>query len=88
MKTIWKFQVPIKDGIIKILMPKNAEIVHVESQDNQPCLWVLVDSENLQEIRQFRVYGTGHALIFGDTYVGTVAIQTCFRLVWHIFEIK
>ncbi len=95
MKTVWKFPIPTQDGIIDILMPKNAEILHVADQYGQICLWALVDSDAEKVIRKFRIYGTGHPLVVNahtgyntyDTYVGT-AMQLDGKLLWHIFEVK
>jgi len=95
MRTIWKYILNLKDDIIDIIMPKNAEILYVGNQDNYPCLWVLVETELEKENRKFRIYGTGHPILPNvntpyntyDIYVGTV-ITWNGKLVWHIFEVK
>ena len=96
MRIIWKYPIDVQDGIIEVLMPKDAEVIHVGTQYDIVCLWVIVDTERHgDETKRFRIHGTGHPLanntgtpysIF-DTYLGTV--QTCNgKFVWHIFEVK
>ena len=95
MRTVWKYALPVQDEIIEVEMPKGAEILHVDTQREQVCLWALVESEQEKEIRRFRIHGTGHPLANNagtgyntyDTYVGT-SIHLDGMLVWHVFEVK
>jgi len=86
MKTIWKYELPIKDNFI-IEIPVDAEILSIQTQENTPCLWALVESDNLRSIRKFKMYGTGHPI--SDTikqkYIGTFQVK--FRFVFHVFEL-
>ena len=88
MKTIWKF--PLKDGDVqRIEMPKGAQILTVQRQYEQPCVWAIVDVDDgsLTEMRVFEVHGTGNPLPdekgVERAYVGTFQ-QPPF--VWHLFE--
>lgn len=89
MKRVYKYQVFITDPVI--LMPKDAEILHVGSQRGNIFVWALVDpSWPPIAPRHFVIYSTGLDIYEPDeslTYLGT-----CFQhgdaLVLHIFERK
>lgn len=95
MKTVWKYILPVQDEVIELEMPQEAKILHVGTQQEQVCLWALVESEQEKEIRRFRIHGTGHPLANNagtgyntfDTYVGTTMMLDG-RLVWHVFELS
>jgi len=86
--TIWKFPLMVIDNQI-IRMPKGAEILTVQTQNEEPCLWALVDVEAELEARFIDIFGTGHPVfLFKRTnkkYIGT--FQTG-QLVFHVFEAK
>ena len=95
MRTIQKYEVEV--GCSSVQMPQGAKIKHVAGQGVKICLWAIVDTDRLDELRHFTVYGTGSGLPDGcDTnprfdsveerseyYVGTAHVD---RLVWHVFE--
>ena len=86
-KQIWKFE--LYPNVTVIDMPKGAEILTVQTQDEIPFIWVLVNPENLEEKRQFEIYGTGHD-IYCDMGIERKYINT-FQLsggslVFHLFE--
>lgn len=81
MKTIWKFTATeIVD------MPEGAEILTVQMQGEDICLWAKVDpTTGSWTKRRFLCLGTGHEIPDENLkYIGT--IQTVDRFVWHIFE--
>lgn len=85
-QSIWKFPIAIL-YYQEIEFPKGAQILSVQEQYGEVCLWAKVDKEAQVEMREIIVLGTGH-LIPGDTndhYIGTVQ-QAGGRLVWHVFE--
>lgn len=85
MQTIWKFNLVVTDRQ-RIEMPAGSQILCVQTQDNQPRLWALVDlSEgNLTQMRMIEIHGTGNPIPEGRRrYVGTFQ-QGMF--VWHVFE--
>ncbi len=89
MKTIYKYSLPI-NGVQTILMPKGADILHVDHQDidssANACIWALVDTDATPVPRHFKVFGTGHEFDL-DTdwqYLNTYQIG---GFVWHVFEI-
>lgn len=58
-KTIWKFPLKTIDQQF-IEMPVGAEILSIQSQNNYPCLWALVDRNAKRENISIEIYGTGH----------------------------
>lgn len=84
MKTIWKFTFEIA-GSIGIKMPTGAEVLHIECQGDEPCLWALVDPQHPKESRRFRIVGTGHDI---KSMVGLTFVRTFQQppFVWHVFE--
>lgn len=72
MRTIWKYQIPIKD-YFELELPQGAEILTVQMQYGEPQLWALVDPNAQLEFRLFRLSGTGHPIINCHLgYIGTI----------------
>jgi hypothetical protein len=91
MKTLRIFKYPIErpeQGLF-IRMPKGAVILTVQTQNETPCIWALVDESAEHEMREFRMYGTGHEIkedIEKLQYVGTFQLRGG-SLVFHLFEL-
>jgi len=90
MLSIFKYPVLIQDHFT-LELPKDAEILTVQTQRGTPQLWAMVDSETEKEKRYFRLTGTGHPL--GDDYLRIINYIGTFQmgngtLVFHLFEIK
>lgn len=102
MRTIYKYPLEIKDEqTIRIPYTKHVlddslllgikkQILKLDIQNDKPCLWVMVDSE--EEMRDVKVtmYGTGHECSeFIDDYVGSVQFHPITNinpnLVFHVF---
>lgn len=95
MKTIYKYK--ITAGLNVIDMPYNAKILSVQTQDNDPHIWALVDTEHPNEARSFFPIGTGwdnekelkkqnlHLKL--HKYIGTFQLPN-FGFVFHLFEVK
>jgi hypothetical protein len=83
MRTIWKFPFEIADDI-PLELPVGAEVVHVDTQGGQPCIWALVDPEAPKEKQHFRIHGTGHPI--DDPEFQYVASFQQSRFVWHLFR--
>lgn len=92
MKTIWKYQLfEVDEQIIRI--PIRGEILSVQCQGEQICLWVMVRPDEPMTNRTIEVLGTGNPIPETDkpfsrqpirAFIGTVQMPT--GLVWHIFE--
>lgn len=86
-KTIWKFTItPTK---LTVKMPKGAELLSVQTQNNMACIWALVYPENKPEERFFEVFGTGHDVPcdmgIDRKFIGTFQLDAG-SLVFHLFE--
>lgn len=89
-KTVLKY---ILQPTTTIKMPAGAKILKIEAQDNEPCLWVLVNPEAPKVKRHFSFYGTGTPIpdIEMD-YLGsfqTLQGREYQQKVWvsHVFEV-
>lgn len=85
MKRIYKYVFGVQDELITA-MPKGAIIRHVGTQCGNIVIWAEVDTKVVTELKEFRVYGTGHPIDPNfDTafFIGTVMIGA---YVWHIYE--
>lgn len=86
---IYKYQLEVKD-YFSIVMPKGASILTVQVQQGIPCIWAIVDPEQiLMETRNFRIFGTGHPILVSakNSYIGTFQLQNG-GFVGHLFEMN
>ena len=87
MRTIHKF--PVDAGTNTVIMPRNADILCVQTQRGVPFIWAVVDDYKVTERRQLHVVGTGHEMPPGvgrSEYIGTWQEADVF--VWHLFAEK
>lgn len=69
-------------------MPKGADILTVQAQDQTPCLWAMVNPENESDLRIIEIFGTGdpiHETGKRRRYIGTFQIKGG-ESVFHVFE--
>lgn len=90
MNVIWKYVIPSEPECI-ILMPKDAEILTVQPQGHEICMWVLVDPSNEKTSRHFAIYGTGHEVdrqvnMYKEHDLRYIATFQVPPYVFHIFE--
>lgn len=85
LKQIWKYEISPYNPEIQI--PKGAEILTVQVQNDKPNIWCLVDPVALKETRKFIVVGTGHNFPHDENiiYRGTFQLEEG-SLVFHVFE--
>lgn len=85
MQKIFKYPLEVTDEQ-RIEMPMGAEILCVQVQGGQPCIWAKVIPDGAPVKRLFAVYGTGHPMNTkqADQYVGTFQLQGGM-LVFHVF---
>lgn len=88
-QTIYKY--PISPTLnVTIDLPVGAEILTVQTIDNSPYIWALVDPNAEIETRFFEVFATGEEILsdMGTTrrYIGTFQIQYAITLMFHLFE--
>ena len=84
MKEVWKYKI---EPNIKIDMPKDSEILCVQTQFKKPCIWVMVNpNEKIMETREIEVFGTGHKMSDNNRkYIGTFQVNDGM-FVFHVFE--
>ncbi len=86
-KQIWKFAINTNSFTIK--MPKGSEILTMQTQNETPCIWALVNPENVKELRHFEIYATGQDIHYDmaneHKYINTFQSNSG-SLVFHLFE--
>lgn len=66
-------------------MPRGAEILTIDMQNNTPTIWAIVDPEMPVETKVLGIYRTGHPGDVPDISRHLATIQQD-DFVWHIFE--
>jgi hypothetical protein len=89
MKTVFKYPLELKE-VQEIEMPKKAEILCIQTQNNKPCIWALVEPNGIEETRIFEIHGTADEIKeLGypkwRCYIGTFQLNGG-TLVFHCFE--
>lgn len=90
MKKVYKYNITDMNDYFDLNLPKGAKILTVQVQRNSICIWALVDINNEQEKRRFRLAGTGHPIEESTDrliYIGSFQMMQG-TLVFHLFEIK
>lgn len=87
MNVIYKYNLPIQDGVITVKLPKNSHICDINNQGNDICIWAALEDGAELEERHFRIYGTGHKIEHMEKLRFYRTLHMPNGLVWHIFEI-
>jgi len=82
MKTVYKYTLHSKDCTLQL--PKGAEILTVQLQNEIPTLWALVNPMTVTEERHICIVGTGWDVEDNMKYI-TTYMDGYF--VWHVFEL-
>jgi hypothetical protein len=86
-KSIWKFVLETTDTQ-QIEMPEGAEILTIQTQNEHPCIWALVDPAAPKRKVTFEILGTGHIIYDKERkYIGTYQLDNG-SLVFHCFLIN
>jgi hypothetical protein len=85
MKTVWKYQLEVKDRQ-SIAIPSDYKFLSVQTQDDIPCVWVLVDPASHLLTVDIITHGTGHPCpdLEGTEYIGTYQLGSFVGHVWGI----
>jgi hypothetical protein len=84
-KTIWKYPLSVTERQ-RIQMPQGAEILTIQTQAEQPCIWVIVDPEQPKEIRYLETFETGQEITDAPRkYLGSYQLKEG-KFVFHVFE--
>lgn len=83
---IWKYPFEVQGRFI-LTMPKGAEILSVQTQNETPCIWALVDILAEQVERDFTIIGTGHPVevLPKMKFIGTFQLDSG-AFAGHLFE--
>lgn len=87
---IFKYPFEVSDYFY-IEMPQGASVLTVQTQHEKPCVWAIVDENQLVlENHRFCVFGTGHLMNIDTVehhYVGTFQLLGG-AFVGHLFELE
>lgn len=87
MGVIYKYKIETTDSQV-IAIPKSGQILTVQIQMGEPCIWVYIDNtdEMAHEPRTIEVFGTGNPIPDGARrYIGTYQLYRG-ELIFHVFE--
>lgn len=92
MRRIWKFSIPVADGVQSIAVPHGCKVLQVGAQSFSPdvIVWAAVswpeDVVDQPEVTSVMVtiVPTGGDIPDGFDYLGT-AMQLEGQLVWHLY---
>ncbi len=86
IRNIFKYKIQIEESFT-VDLPKNAEIISLQSQYYTPCIWALVNKDAELEKRRFVTIGTGQAVDnTGMKYIGTYQLNKG-TFIGHVFEL-
>ena len=86
VKTIHKYSLDTThEDKIAVMMPRVAKIVMVGSQNGQPFLWAIVDTESPLFARHYRLIATGQPIPGGYDHVASFT-RNNGESTWHLFE--
>lgn len=84
MKTIWKYK--IEQFFSVIWMPKDAEVISLQIQNDVPYLWAVVETNNPSVQRVFKTFYTGEPIVDFDGLKSFIGTYQSNGLVFHVFE--
>lgn len=87
---IWKFQIGELADVVEIDMPKGAQILTIQMQHGNPCIWAVVDPLEKSVRRGIAIHGTGHNIntakkYIAEGYIGTFQLDNG-SLIFHAFD--
>ena len=89
MKKIYKYPLEMTDTQF-VYLSLGAEILTVQMQGNQLCLWAMVNTlpDAIKKNRRIEIVGTGNSVPIGDLkYISTFQMfQDWGTLTYHVFE--
>ncbi len=89
MLRVYKYELPLND-YFELELQRGAEILKVETQFDNPQIWVLLDpDEPIMETRKFRFAGTGHPIVEELEkldFISTFQMRDG-NLIFHVFEV-
>lgn len=83
MRTVYKY--PVTGPRKTLTVPEGAVLRHVAVQDDIPCLWLEVETDNPTKQVTVSGYPTGYHLPEGLYFLGTVLMHRG-DLVFHLYS--
>jgi hypothetical protein len=70
----------------ELMLPKNSDILAVQYQNENLCLWYKFDDcyKNMSVIRKIYIFGTGN--LIPDKILKHIGTVQDGQFVWHVFE--
>ena len=86
MKVIHKYHLSAV-GYQSIAMPKGAKVLSAQVQNGEIFVWAEVDTDEDNELRDFKLIGTGHEIISSNLrFIDTVQLSSG-QLILHVHEV-
>lgn len=84
---IWKFPIPFNiPNPIPMSMPRDAQILHADVQNDEPMVWAMVDTKAPSVTHHVSMFGTGHNIRFDPgRHVGSFLVEGG-TYVFHVFD--
>jgi hypothetical protein len=84
-KTVWKYPLEATDDQY-ISAPDGAQVLSVQIQHGQPCLWMLVDPDKATRTYHVKTFGTGHPINFNNGFIFAGTYQLAGgNFIGHVF---
>lgn len=84
---IWKWKLQVEDSQV-VMMPGGAQILDVQMQAGQCCIWALCNPDAEETKRWIAMYAMGHQVPDNSgEYISTFQMSDG-QLVFHAFEIQ
>jgi len=85
MRTIYKYPLT-RQSLQSIRMPRGAQILTVQAQENEACLWAEVETDFPAEERWIETFGTGKPMSeLPRRYLGSAQLDGG-SVVAHVYE--
>ena len=90
MQVVYKYIVGTPNTnqvLFQMTLPVGAQVLTVQNQGANTCMWVLQDLKGNQfQERRFVIVGTGQPVAENYKYIGTIQ-EMGGALIWHYFEV-
>ena len=86
-KQIWKYI--LIDATTTMEIPENGNILSVDEQHGNICIWIEINTKNKKIPRQFEIFGTGTIMLEEEKtvrkFIGTVKLHDS-NFIFHVYE--
>lgn len=85
---VFKYQIPLKEGISELQMPSKWAICDVNHQEGQIFIWAMVDIHAPLKTYKFMIHGTGWKIDDVENLYFLKTVHMPDGLVWHVFAVQ